>query len=203
MPNPDRPTPRAPQGLARVGRTPSQRALLLALGGALAFLLGRWTGPAEAPALRAPRVAKDMPDSVHGMPLVLDGDTLDFDGLRVRIFGIDAFERDQLCEYDDGTRYGCGQLARESMVSAIDSGVVTCAKRDIDPYGRMVGVCQVRDLDVGRRVVEEGYALAYRHYSNDYVDAEDGARQARRGVWNGRFEAPWDYRHGGAGKQVR
>jgi endonuclease YncB( thermonuclease family) len=61
----------------------------------------------------------------------------------------------------------------------------------------MVAVCVTRDGDLGARIVADGAALAYRHYSNDYVDEEGQARAARRGVWAGRFEAPWDYRHKG------
>jgi hypothetical protein len=39
------------------------------------------------------------------------------------------------------------------------------------------------------------YAIAYRHYSNDYVSAEETAKAAKRGLWAGTFEMPSDYRH--------
>ncbi|MFN2378306.1 MAG: thermonuclease family protein, partial [Candidatus Binatia bacterium] len=139
----------------------------------------------------------DIPASVRGTPLVLDGDTLDFNGLRVRLFGIDAFERDQLCQRSDGSRFGCGNLARESLMSAIGHTQVRCERRDVDAYGRMVAVCAGRDGDLAGRVVEDGLALAYRKYSSDYVDEEDKARAEGRGAWEGTFEKPWDYRHGG------
>lgn len=208
MPDPNRPLSRMPRELSRFGRTPMQKALLLVSGSVVAFLLGRWTGADNSFAPRgnggpAPRGAKEMPATISGTPMVLDGDTLDFDGLRVRIFGIDAFEKDQLCESSDGARYGCGQFSRQSMLSAIDGSVVTCARRDVDKYGRMVAVCRGRSGDLAERVVKDGYALAYRHYSSDYIDEEDDAHRARRGAWQGRFEAPWDYRHNGAGKEVR
>jgi len=44
-------------------------------------------------------------------------------------------------------------------------------------------------------LVAQGLALAYRHYSVDYVAAEDEARAAGRGMWAGTFEPPWDWRH--------
>lgn len=144
-----------------------------------------------------------MPATVSGLPLVLDGDTLDFNGVRVRLFGMDAFERDQLCERPDGSRYACGQVAREVLIAAIDNAPVTCTRKDVDMYGRMVGVCVGREGDLGARVVEDGSALAYRRYSSDYIDEEEEARQSVRGAWSGRFEAPWDYRHNGRGKKVR
>lgn len=131
------------------------------------------------------------------MPVILDGDTLDFSGVRVRIFGIDAPERDQLCEHADGSRYGCGQFARETMVQLIAGEPVSCTRRDIDPYGRMVAVCKGARADLGAAMVEAGAAIAYRHYSMDYVPQENEARSHSTGIWQGRFEAPWDYRHRG------
>jgi endonuclease YncB( thermonuclease family) len=49
-------------------------------------------------------------------------------------------------------------------------------------------------VDVGRRLVSAGWALAYRRYSKDYVDAENQARKARRGMWRGTFVKPWEWR---------
>jgi endonuclease YncB( thermonuclease family) len=149
------------------------------------------------------RSVHDIPDSVRGTPRVLDGDTLDFSGVRVRLFGIDAFERDQLCARTDGTRFACGLVARESLVDAIGNETVTCVKHDIDTYGRMVGVCHAGNTDLGAAVVRDGVALAYRHYSSDYVGEEEQARKAGRGVWAGSFEAPWDYRHKDHGEKSR
>jgi len=60
---------------------------------------------------------------------------------------------------------------------------VTCDERDVDRYGRIVGRCIVGDLDMNEWLVGQGLALAYRHYSMDYVAAEDKARAAGRGVW--------------------
>ena len=49
-------------------------------------------------------------------------------------------------------------------------------------------------VDVGRRSVSAGWALAHRRYSTDYVDAEDEARKAKRGMWRGSFVKPWVWR---------
>ena len=199
MPDLNQTFSRLSRQVARLGRTPRDRAVLLAAGAVLAFVVGRLT--ADGPT--SPGHTTEIPASVSGTPLVLDGDTLDFNGLRVRLFGIDAFERDQLCARADGSRYGCGQVARETLMVAIARAPVTCVRRDVDQYGRMVAVCRTRDDDLAARVVAEGSALAYRKYSNDYVDEEDVARQAKRGVWSGSFEAPWDYRRSGERKDVR
>ena len=49
-------------------------------------------------------------------------------------------------------------------------------------------------VDIGRRLVSAGWALAYRRYSKDYVAAENEARKARRGMWRGTFVKPWEWR---------
>lgn len=183
-------------------RRPTERLVLLAIAALLAYLAGRWSSPDEGrhATSSAPR---DYPDSIRGNAIALDGDTLDLAGVRVRLFGVDAFERDQLCSRSDGTRYGCGQDARATLERAVSGALVTCRKRDVDRYGRMVATCTAGGQDLAELLVREGNALAYRRYSDDYVPAERQARSARRGAWEGSFEQPWDYRHEGRAQQER
>ncbi len=49
---------------------------------------------------------------------------------------------------------------------------------------------------LGAWMVENGWALAYRRYSLDYVDEEANAQAARRGIWAGQFVRPWEWRRG-------
>jgi endonuclease YncB( thermonuclease family) len=65
---------------------------------------------------------------------------------------------------------------------------------DVDRYGRLVMRCFAGKTDIAEHLVANGLALAYRRYSTDYVAAEAGAREDRRGLWAGEFEAPWDWR---------
>jgi hypothetical protein len=66
--------------------------------------------------------------------------------------------------------------------------------RDTDEYGRSVSICKNGNTDINAEMVRAGFALAYRRYSNDYVDEENEARNAKRGLWAGEFTAPWDWR---------
>lgn len=43
-------------------------------------------------------------------------------------------------------------------------------------------------------MVANGWAVAFRRYSLDYVADEDNAHRAWLGVWSGTFEMPWDWR---------
>lgn len=132
--------------------------------------------------------------SVSGVPWVIDGDTIDIHGTRIRLFGIDAPERKQSCERA-GHDWRCGETAKYALIHFINHRSVSCEPRDMDRYGRTVAVCFLNGRDINGWMVTQGWAVAYRHYSRDYVRAEDGARIHHRGIWASHFELPWDWRH--------
>jgi len=125
---------------------------------------------------------------------VIDGDTLRVDGTTIRIFGIDAPEAGQKCRKPGDGTWRCGQAAIAAMEGAVAKGDVTCGDRGKEVYGRTLGVCKVAGLDLGRLMVKEGMAWAFRKYSTDYAETEDQARAARVGIWEQESETPWDYR---------
>ena len=96
----------------------------------------------------------------------------------------------------DGRRWPCGERATRALAGRIGSSTVACEERDRDRYGRSVAVCRVAGEDLNRWMVSQGWALAYRRYSRAYVAEETTARSARRGLWQGEFVAPWDWRRG-------
>jgi endonuclease YncB( thermonuclease family) len=132
-------------------------------------------------------------DSVAGVASVIDGDTIEIHGERIRLFGIDAPESGQHCTRD-GVTYRCGKDAAFALADKIGRRVVTCVRRDTDRYGRMVAVSQADGVDVSEWMVQQGQAIAFRKYSLDYVADEDRARIAKVGMWAGDFENPFDFR---------
>lgn len=134
------------------------------------------------------------PVVIDGVPRIIDGDTLDIGGRRVRLHGIDAPESAQRCTDRQGMEYACGRRATAALAEHIGRRPVACEERDVDPYGRIVAVCRMGDEDVNGWMVAQGWAMAYRHYSLAYAPGELGARVARRGLWSGDFAAPWDWR---------
>ncbi len=135
--------------------------------------------------------------ALTGPARVIDGDTIEVAGERIRIHCIDAPESRQACMSERGP-YGCGREATAAMQRAIGRQPVECEARDVDRYGRLVAVCFNDDgEDIGEALVARGWALAYRQFSLDYVDEEAEARKSERGMWRGTFVAPWDYRRGG------
>lgn len=131
---------------------------------------------------------------LDGPARVIDGDTLEINGERVRLYGVDAFERDQTCGAGASTWY-CGLAGADALTRRLDGRTLACEPMDTDRYGRIVARCRTGGEDIGAWMVERGMALAYREYSLDYVEAEDRARAARLGVWRTTtFTAPQDWR---------
>ncbi len=125
---------------------------------------------------------------------VVDGDTLATGSDRLRINGIDAPEVGQACE-QGGRTYDCGAAARAAMMRILGQGDLTCETIGIDQYRRRVVRCDdANGQDIAAALVAQGWAMAYRQFSVDYVPQEEQARAYGRGIWAGRFEAPWDWR---------
>jgi endonuclease YncB( thermonuclease family) len=134
------------------------------------------------------------PVIIAGRASVIDGDTLEIRGERIRLFGIDAPESGQTCLDAKGRSYRCGQKAALVLDARIGEGVVTCERKDSDRYGRVVALCRVYGEDLGAWMVGLGWALAYRAYSTRYVAAEELARSRGLGIWAGRFVPPSEWR---------
>lgn len=133
---------------------------------------------------------------IIGVASVIDGDTIEIHGERIRLFGIDAPESGQPCQRADGSRWRCGQQAALALQEHIGQRPVACLQRNTDRYRRAVCRCTLGAEDIGAWLVEQGWAVAYTRYSRDYLVQESSARSARRGVWSGEFTMPWDWRRG-------
>lgn len=147
------------------------------------------------------------PPPIVGRATVIDGDTLEIRGQRIRIWGIDAPESRQTCERD-GRTYRCGQESALALATFIDraGGTVTCIPRGRpDRYRRVVAMCDVRlprpggqgtsNEDLGVHQVQSGHALDYPRYSSgEYAGHQAQARERRAGMWAGEFVRPWEWR---------
>jgi endonuclease YncB( thermonuclease family) len=130
---------------------------------------------------------------VIGQVRVIDGDTIQVSGERVRLHGIDAPESRQSCTLS-GVGWPCGQNAARMLTRVTNGQVVTCKGDERDRYGRLIAVCYVGADDLNARMVRDGWALAYRRYGSDYIPQEVEARSAGSGIWQGQFVEPWKWR---------
>jgi endonuclease YncB( thermonuclease family) len=125
---------------------------------------------------------------------VIDGDTIEIRGQRIRLFGIDAPESRQTCTDQAGASYRCGQKAAQALDYRISNSVVTCEPKDRDRYGRIVAVCRAYGEDLSAWMTGLGWALAFRRYGAQYIPAEELAQRRKAGMWSGQFVPPWEWR---------
>ena len=125
---------------------------------------------------------------------IIDGDTIILNSEKIRFYGIDTPEKKQKCKDRNGLSYPCGEFATDELKKIISSGQLFCKKRAIDRYGRSISICYVNGVDINSLMVKNGWALAYRKYSRDYIDEEKEAKDKKMGMWAGKFIAPWRWR---------
>lgn len=128
-----------------------------------------------------------------GIVRVVDADTIDVGGTRVRLFGIDAPEMGQPCSAD-GRTWDCGAWTRDAVRNRYEGEFARCIAQDTDRYGRVVAQCVVDGQDMGKMIVQSGLAWAFRRYSETYDLDEKAAAVAGRGLWAVEVQLPSDYR---------
>lgn len=132
-----------------------------------------------------------------GRASVIDGDTIEIHGTRIRLEGIDAPESRQTCVAKETSEVvRCGQKAAFFLADLLAEHAVICTEAGKDRYGRPLAHCEVEGQDVGAAMVSAGWALAFVRYSREYLPQQEKARTASAGMWAMEFVAPWDWRKG-------
>lgn len=143
-------------------------------------------------------VSLALASSPNGQIRVIDGDTIDVGGTRVRLYGIDAPEASQTCQNDQGATWNCGAWVSRQVRAQFQGRQARCEALDTDRYGRIVARCSVAQQDMGATLVAQGLAFAYRRYSMDYDLIEKQAAAADRGLWTSRVQEPATFRQNNA-----
>ena len=124
---------------------------------------------------------------------IIDGDTIHINKIKYRLHGIDAPEIRQSCKIKE-KNYKCGIKSKKFLVSLIGNQSVRCNQKDIDRYKRIIAECFVGKINLNKELVRNGWALAYRDYSKDYVTDEKFAQENNLGMWKGTFIHPKKWR---------
>ncbi|MGE3142369.1 MAG: thermonuclease family protein [Hyphomonadaceae bacterium] len=127
---------------------------------------------------------------IVGYARIIDGDTVEIDGHRIRFPGIDAPERRQAC---GGAPVG--QMATAALERITAGKRLVCAPRGADDYGRTLADCRADGESVSARLVREGWAMDYPRFSGGrFALAQFQAQTAGRGLWAHQCLAPWTWR---------
>ena len=131
---------------------------------------------------------------------VVDGDTIDLNGEKIRFSGIDAPEsnykgKEQTCLINE-TIIKCGKLSKEFLIKKIGTNKVTCKREEKpDQYNRILAECFVNGESLSKILVKNGYAFDYARYSKKkYAQDQEYAKTNKLGLWSMTFDFPWDFR---------
>ena len=145
----------------------------------------------------------------------VDGETLFMRGVEVKLFGIDAVERDQQCQDAMGLDYPCGRRATQALQRHVQNHDVVCWRAYAISSLKVLGICALqqpgvttpetlngfmklyRSETLSRLQVEQGHALSVGVGEERFGAEQDQAQTLRLGIWQGSFEPPanWRARH--------
>ena len=131
--------------------------------------------------------------TIIGKPRIIDGDTIHINSNKIRLHGIDAPETKQTCEIDNED-WDCGKQSTKELKNLINNQKVECITNDIDRYNRYVAICYINEININQWMVKNGWAIAYRYYSSDYIVEEKYAQDNKFGIWKSKFVEPYAYR---------
>ena len=131
---------------------------------------------------------------------IVDGDTINLNGEKIRFSGIDAPEsnykgKEQTCLINE-TIIKCGKLSKEFLIKKIGTNKVTCKREEKpDQYNRILAECFVNGESLSKILVKNGYAFDYARYSKKkYAQDQEYAKTNKLGLWSMTFELPWSWR---------
>ena len=139
---------------------------------------------------------------ITGYARIIDGDTIKIDSKKIRLYGIDAPEKKQTCKkpyltigfFSFTKNYLCGQVSTDKLTKKINNQIIKCKIKNVDRYNRLIGECYKKNENLNSWLVSNGYAVAYRKYSKKYISNEIIAKNNKLGIWQGKFEMPWNFR---------
>ena len=117
---------------------------------------------------------------IIGIPKIIDGDTIYINEYKIRLEGIDAPEMRQECKkerlkissivgFTFYKNYNCGEVSKENLEVKIDGSKIKCISSTKDKYKRYLAKCFKDKINLNRWMVRNGYAVAYRRYSKEYI----------------------------------
>ena len=131
--------------------------------------------------------------TINGKPRIIDGDTIHIKNNKIRLHGIDAPETKQTCKIDNEEWY-CGKQSTKELKKLINKQNVECVINDVDVYNRYIAICYVDEININQWMVKNGWAIAYRYYSKDYINEEEYANNNKLGIWKSKFIEPYLFR---------
>lgn len=139
---------------------------------------------------------------ITGVAHIIDGDSLRIQKNEIRLHGIDAPEYEQHCYDMNGHKWSCGITATKELQKHLRNTQITCQQIQIDQYQRILAECKITDTgeNINAWLVKQGWAIAYKRYTQKYTAEENHAKKQSLGIWRGYFLRPEKWRYYNKGK---
>ena len=140
------------------------------------------------PALAESRTA------IIGAIQVIDGETLEIQNQRIKLWGVDAPDLNQTCKDGQDAGYDCGKEAASALSQWLtELQPVRCEPRGNDNSGNTIAICYTSTGDdIASWMVRNGYAVDWPKYSNGFYGvSEKQAQSNKSGIWQHNEAAPW------------
>ena len=153
--------------------------------------------------LTLPNFSISSEKAIYGKAQVIDGDTIKINDKKIRLFGIDAPEKKQICQkiymsfliFNFQKKYKCGEKSTSELAKKLKNKKIKCIlEKKKDKYKRNIGTCYLKNQDINKWLVRSGYAIAYKRYSKKYILDEQYAKENKLGIWVGTFIKPEKWR---------
>jgi len=108
-------------------------------------------------------------EEITGYAKVIDGDTIRIKENKIRLYGIDAPENNQICSKPwlslniiiFNKDYECGLKTTNLLKKFVKNEILVCKKKSMDRYNRVVAICFKKRRDINSWLVRNGLAVAY------------------------------------------
>src|SRR5262249_14547302 len=166
--------------------------------GGLFFLAGL-VGVADS-ALAQFQLYRPAPDKtpISGQPTIVSSSSLTVNGKRIVFFGVDPLMPKNPCNI--GPRvWDCGTAAFRTLMNLVGREPVMCEPQVLDMFSRVFAKCTVNGQDIAMALVEAGMAVAFPAENKAYAEAGQKGKAEKKGMWQGTFMTPSDFREAQTG----
>ena len=124
---------------------------------------------------------------------IVSGDVFRIGPSTVRLYGLASPLIDQKCYDNGGHAYDCGYVAARMLKDFVSGDDVNCRVMNTNAKGELMAACSVGSFDIGAAMVEAGWAIALPAVTQIYLPYQQKAQEGRKGMWEGRFQMPWEW----------
>lgn len=141
-------------------------------------------------------VSQESGSNIASNAKVLNGGTLEIDGRKIELSGVDAPQINQHCTDKGGKNYNCGLLSSNRLSEWIVNKRVVCHAGGSVNYSPSRQICTADGKDISKYAIRSGWVVASSAPDGrPYLKDERLAQNHRIGLWAGKFVRPIDWRH--------